>query len=33
MSIPKGVENPKEIEDLETGIERHEKVIEKIEIE
>ena len=33
MSIPKGVEIPKEIENLETGIERHEKVIEKLETE
>ena len=33
MSNPKGIENPKEIEKLETVIERHEKVIKKLEIE
>ena len=33
MSNPKGIENPKEIETLEAVIERHEKVIKKLEIE
>ena len=33
MSNPKGIENPKETENLEIVIERHEKVIEKLEIE
>ena len=33
MSNPKGIENPKEIENLGTVIERYEKVIEKLEIE
>ena len=33
MSNPKGIENPKEIVHLGTVIERHEKVIEKLETE
>ena len=33
MSNPKGIENLKEKENLKTVTERHEKVIEKLEIE
>ena len=33
MSNPKGIDNPKEIENLKKVIERHEKVIEKLETE
>ena len=33
ISNPRDIENPKEIENIETVIERHEKVIEKLEIE